>query len=53
MGSSRRCCRNTGVYPGIWDQDWALPYLKDYYCRLVALFHAAATEREPILTWMS
>jgi hypothetical protein len=40
------------VYPGIWDQDWAVTYLEDCYSRLVALFHAAATEREPILTWM-
>jgi hypothetical protein len=43
---------SAGVYPGIWDQDWALAYLEDSYTRLVALFHAAATEREPILTWM-
>jgi hypothetical protein len=43
---------SAGVYPGIWDQDWALPYLEDYYRRLVALFHVAAIEREPILTWM-
>jgi hypothetical protein len=41
-----------GVYPGIWDKHWALSYLKDYYGRLVALFHAAAIEREQILTWM-
>jgi hypothetical protein len=43
---------SAGVYPGIWDEDWALSYLEGYYGRLVALFHAAATEREPILTWM-
>ena len=43
---------SAAVYPGIWDQDWALAYLEDYYGRLVALFHAAATEREQILTWM-
>jgi len=29
-----------------------LPYLEDYYGRLVALFDAAATERQQILTWM-
>jgi hypothetical protein len=43
---------SAGVYPGIWDRDWALSYLEDCYSRLVALFHAAATEREPILIWM-
>lgn len=43
---------SAGVYPGIWDQDWALSYLEDCYGRLQALFHAAAAEREPILTWM-
>lgn len=43
---------SAGIYPGIWDQDWALSYLEDYYNRLVALFHAAATDREPILIWM-
>jgi len=43
---------SAGVYPGIWDQDWALSYLEDCCRGLVALFHAAATEREPILTWM-
>jgi hypothetical protein len=37
---------NAQLYP-----DWALPYLEDYYGRLVALLHAAATE-EQILTWM-
>jgi Domain of unknown function (DUF1877) len=29
---------SAGVYPGIWDKDWALPYLEDYYGRLAALF---------------
>ena len=43
---------SAGVYPDIWDQDWALSYLEDRYNRLVALFHAAATGCEPILTWM-
>jgi hypothetical protein len=43
---------SAGVYPGIWHQDWAFAYLEDHYTKLVALFHAAATEREPILTWM-
>jgi hypothetical protein len=42
---------SAGVYPSIWDEDWALPYLEDCYSRLVALFHAAATEGEPVLTW--
>jgi hypothetical protein len=37
---------NAQLYP-----DWALPYLEDCYGRLVARFHAAATEREQILTW--
>jgi hypothetical protein len=41
------------VYPDIWDEDWALPYLEDYYSRLVALFHAAAAEGEPVLTRMA
>jgi hypothetical protein len=41
------------VYPAIWDQDWALSYLEDYYTRLVALFRAAAADREPILAWMA
>ncbi|MGW3783637.1 YfbM family protein [Micromonospora chokoriensis] len=40
------------VYPAIWDQDWALSYLEDYYKLLAALFHAAAAHREPILVWM-
>jgi hypothetical protein len=40
------------VYPGIWDQDWALSYLEDCYQRVVALFSAAAVDREPILVWM-
>ncbi|HEX5994882.1 MAG TPA: YfbM family protein [Jiangellales bacterium] len=40
------------VYPAIWDEHWALPYLEDYYTRLVALFRAAAAAREPILVWM-
>ncbi|MEU8299719.1 DUF1877 family protein [Micromonospora sp. NPDC048909] len=39
------------VYPAIWDQHWALSYLEDYYTRLVALFCAAAADREPILVW--
>jgi hypothetical protein len=42
---------SAGVYPDIWDQDWALPYLEDYYGKLAALFHAAAAEGEPVLTW--
>jgi hypothetical protein len=37
------------VYLGIWDQDWALSYLEDYYTNLVALFRAAAADREPVL----
>jgi hypothetical protein len=40
------------VYPGVWDQDWALSYLEDHYTRLVAFFRVAAADREPILTWM-
>jgi hypothetical protein len=40
------------VYPSIWNQDWALPYLEDYYMRLVALVRAAAADREPILVWL-
>ncbi|MEE6257986.1 YfbM family protein [Plantactinospora sonchi] len=40
------------VYPVIWDQDWALSYLEDYYSGLVALFRVAAADREPILVWM-
>jgi hypothetical protein len=40
------------IYPTIWDQDWALSYLEDHYLRLVALFGAAAADREPILVWM-
>jgi Domain of unknown function (DUF1877) len=40
------------VYPAIWDQDWALSYLEEYYAQLVALFGAAAAAREPILVWM-
>jgi hypothetical protein len=40
------------VYPGIWEDDWALSYLEDYYLALVALFHAAAADHEPILVWM-
>jgi Domain of unknown function (DUF1877) len=44
---------SAGVYPGIWDQDWALSYLEDCYVRLVALFHAAAADRESILVWMT
>lgn len=41
------------VYPAIWEQDWALSYLEDYYTQLVALFRAAAADREPILVWMA
>ncbi|WP_344621153.1 DUF1877 family protein [Dactylosporangium salmoneum] len=41
----------SGVYPGIWDEDWALDYLSYHYARLATLFRAAATAREPILTW--
>jgi hypothetical protein len=41
------------VYPGIWDQDWALSYLEDAYGRLVALFCAAAADHEPIAVWMA
>jgi hypothetical protein len=36
----------------IWAEDWALSYLQDYYGNLVWLFHAAATDREPILVWL-
>jgi hypothetical protein len=41
------------IYPSIWDEDWALSYLEDYYTELVNLFHAAAADGEPILLWMS
>lgn len=41
------------VYPAIWEQDWALSYLENYYTRLVALFRAAAADREPILAWIA
>ena len=41
------------VYPGGWDEDWALSYLADHYTRLVALFRAAAADREPMLVWMA
>jgi hypothetical protein len=40
------------VYPAIWDQQSALAYLNEYYKQLVALFRAAAADREPILVWM-
>ena len=40
------------VEPEIWDQDWALSYLEDFYARLVWLFHAAAADREPVLVWL-
>lgn len=40
------------IYPAIWDQNWALSYLDDYYKLLAALFRAAAADREPILVWM-
>jgi hypothetical protein len=41
------------VYPGIWTQEWALAYLEETYGRLVALFSAAAADREPIAAWMA
>lgn len=41
------------IYPAIWDEDWALSYLEDYYTSLVALFRAAAADHEPILVWRS
>jgi hypothetical protein len=44
---------SAGVYPEIWDQHWALSYLESYYTKLVALFRAAAADREPIVLWMS
>jgi hypothetical protein len=33
------------AYPAIWDQDWALSYLADYYTSLVDLFHTAERSR--------
>jgi hypothetical protein len=44
--------KSADVYPGMWDEDDALSYLEGYYFDLVRLFHAAATDREPILVWM-
>jgi len=43
---------SANVQPDIWAEDWALSYLQDYYGHLVWLFHAAATDREPILVWL-
>jgi len=40
------------IYPACWEQDWALSYLDDHYTRLVALFRAAAADREPIVVWL-
>jgi hypothetical protein len=41
------------VYPGIWSQDWALPYLEENYRQLVTLFCAAAADHEPIVVRMA
>lgn len=41
------------IYPAIWDEDWALSYLEDWYTSLVALFRTAAADHEPILVWIS
>lgn len=41
------------VYPEIWDQEWALGYLKDAYTRLETFFRAAAERRDSILVWTS
>jgi Domain of unknown function (DUF1877) len=43
---------SANVQPDIWAEDWALSYLQDCYGNLVWLFHAAATDREPILVWL-
>jgi Domain of unknown function (DUF1877) len=41
------------VYPNIWNQEWALSYLEDYYADLVAFFGAAAAAGQAVLTWQS
>ena len=41
------------VYPSMWDEEWALSYLEKHYERLVALFHAAALDGEPVLVWLA
>jgi Domain of unknown function (DUF1877) len=41
------------VYPGIWANDWAQPYLRDWYQRITAFFQHAAGEHDGMIAYLT
>jgi len=42
-----------GIYPAIWDNDYALDYLRSNYAVLVQFFGAAAAAGDAVILWLT